>query len=163
MTLPPSQQHALDAIDDVLQSAEPRLATMFGVFTDLTRLDSMPAAETLPPEPWWARYRLPGWRYRAGRHRSRPGRQYQPGRRYQHGRRGGRHLVRIVLVPLLLIVAASLLIVNLVSSGAAGRRGCGQAVAVVMASRLRSAVSDSAGSGGTGCTSASVRPTVGTR
>ena len=49
MTLPASQQHALNAIDDVLQSAEPRLATMFGVFTDLTRMEAMPAAETLPP------------------------------------------------------------------------------------------------------------------
>jgi hypothetical protein len=163
MTLPPSQQHALDAIDDVLQSAEPRLATMFGVFTDLTRLDSMPAAETLLPEPWWARYRLPGLRFRAGRHQSRPGRRYRHAHRYQHGRRRGRHLVRIVLVPLLLIAAASLLIVSLVSNGAGGRRGCGQAVAAVMASRLRSAVSDSAGSGGTGCTSVGVQPTGGTR
>ena len=63
MTLPPSQQHALNAIDDVLQSAEPRLATMFGFFTDLTRMEAMPAAETLPPDPWWARWarhRRPG-------------------------------------------------------------------------------------------------------
>ncbi len=161
MTLPPSQQHALDAIDDVLQSAEPRLATMFGVFTDLTRRDAMPAVETLPPEPWWARYRPPGSRYRAGR--PRPGRQHQHRQRYQPGRWGGRQLVRIVLVPLLLMAAASLLIVSLVSSGAACRRGCGQAVAVVMASRLRSAVSDSAGSGGSGCTSRGTRPSVGTR
>jgi hypothetical protein len=163
MTLPPSQQHALDAIDDVLQSAEPRLATMFGVFTDLTRLDDMPAVETLPPEPRWARYRPPGLRYRAGRPRSRPGQQHQHRQRYQPGRWGGRQLVRIVLVPLLLMAAASLLIVSLVSSGAAGRRSCGQAVAVVMASRLRSAVSDSAGSGGTGCTSGGVRSPAGTR
>ena len=163
MTLPASQQRALDAIDDVLQSAEPRLATMFGVFTDLTRLDAMPAAETLPPEPWWTRGRPPGLRYRAGRHRSRPGRQHQHRQRYQSGRWGGRQLVRIVLVPLLLMAAASLLIVSLVSSGPAGRRGCGQAVALVMASRLRSAVSDSAGSGGTGCTSGSVRSPAGTR
>ncbi len=163
MTLPPSQQHALDAIDDVLQSAEPRLATMFGVFTDLTRRDAMPAAETLPPEPWWARYRPPGSRYRARRPRPRPGQQHQQWQRYQPGRWDGRHLVRIVLVPLLLVAAASLLIVSLVSSGAAGRRGCGQAVAVGMASRLRSAVSDSAGSGGSGCTSGGVRPSVGTR
>ena len=60
MTLPASQQHALDAIDDVLQSAEPRLATMFGVFTHLTRQEAMPAVETLPPGRWWTRYRLPG-------------------------------------------------------------------------------------------------------
>ena len=58
MALPPSQQHALNAIDDALQSAEPRLATMFGVFTDLTRMEAMPAAETLPPGPWWAGRRL---------------------------------------------------------------------------------------------------------
>ncbi len=66
MTLPASQQRALDAIDDVLQSAEPRLATMFGVFTDLTRRDAMPAAETLVPGPWWARHRLAGPLYRPG-------------------------------------------------------------------------------------------------
>ena len=72
MTLPPSQQHALNAIDDVLQSAEPRLATMFGVFTDLTRTEAMPAAETLPPGPWWARWgrhRLPGYLARRSRAR----------------------------------------------------------------------------------------------
>ncbi len=78
MTLPASQQHALDAIDDVLQSAEPQLATMFGVFTDLTRQEGMPAVETLPPCPWWARFRLPGRHYRPGR---------RPGPR---GRRAGR-------------------------------------------------------------------------
>jgi hypothetical protein len=61
------------------------------------------------------------------------------------------------------MAAASLLIVSLVSSGAAGRRGCGQAVAVVMASRLRSAVGDSAGSGGSGCTSGGARSPVGNR
>lgn len=67
MTLPASQQHALDVIDDVLQSAEPQLASMFGVFTDLTRLEAMSAVETLPPGQWWNRYQLPGHRYRPGR------------------------------------------------------------------------------------------------
>ncbi len=105
MTLPASQQHALDAIDDVLQSAEPRLATMFGVFTDLTRLEAMPAVETLPPGRWWTRYRLPGHRYR-------PGRPHHSGRR-----RADRRLGRIVLVPLLLVAAVSLLIVSLISAG----------------------------------------------
>jgi len=155
MTLHRSQQHALDVIDDVLQSAEPRLATMFGVFTDLTRLEAMPAAETLPPGPWWSRYRLPGHRYRPGRqqyHRGQP--------RYQRGRRAGQRLVRMVLIPLLLMAAASLLIVSLVSSGAGGRRGCGQAAAMVY--RVRSAVSDSAGSGGTNCPGRT-QPAAGTR
>ena len=146
MTLPASQQHALDAIDDVLQSSEPRLATMFGVFTDLTRLEAMPPVETLPPGRWWTRHGRPGPRYRPGwlAHQRHPSGQ----QRYQHGRRATRRLRQIVLVPLLLLAAVSLLIVGLVSSGPAGRRGCGQAVAAVMASRLRSAVSDTAGSGG---------------
>jgi hypothetical protein len=167
MTLPASQQHALDAIDDVLQSSEPRLATMFGVFTDLTRLEAMPPVETLPPGRWWTRHGLPGPRYRPGwlahqRHRS--GQQ-----RYQHRRRATRRLRQIVLVPLLLLAAVSLLIVGLVSSGPAGRRGCGQAVAAVMASRLRSAVSDTAGSGGTqgtvaaGCPAGGAAPAAGSR
>ncbi len=164
MTLPASQQRALDAIDDVLQSAEPRLATMFGVFTDLTRLDAMPAAETLEPRPWWARHRLAGPRYRpgwSGHQRHRPGqRRHRPGR---HPLRAGRRLSRIVLIPMLLLAAVSLVIVSLVSSGPAGRRGCGQAVAAVMAARLRSAVNASTGSGSTGCPSSSAQPVLGGR
>ena len=161
MTLPASQQRALDAIDDVLQSAEPRLATMFGVFTDLTRLDAMPAAETLEPGPWWARHRLAGPLYRPGWSGHLP--HWAGQRRHQpvgHPLRAGRRLSRIVLVPLLLLAAVSLVVVSLVSSGPGGRRGCGQAVAAVMAARLRGAVSASAGSGGaggTGCPSSAQR------
>ena len=114
MTLPSSQQHALDAIDDNLQTAEPRLATMFGVFTDLTRQEAMPAVETLPPESWWTWHPRPG--RRAGR------------RRPASGRSGpGRRMGRIVLVPLLLIAALSVVVVSLAGSGAAGRRGRAQA------------------------------------
>lgn len=157
MTLPASQQHALDAIDAGLQSAEPQLATMFGVFTDLTRLEAMPAVETMPPGRWWARYQLPGRRYR-------PSRRHHP-----RGRRVGRRLGRIVLVPLLLIAAVSLLIVSLVNAGPTGRRGCAQAVAAVMSARVRPAVaSSSAGSAGTGmagsgCRADSAQPASGSR
>ncbi len=161
MTLPGRQQHALDAIDDILQSAEPRLATMFGLFNDLNRLEAMPAVETLRPGRWWARHGRPGHHYRPGwigqpghhhTRRSQPGR---PGR--ERHPRGGR-LGRIALVPLLFIAAASLVIVGLVGSGAAGRRGCGPAAAAaaVMAARLRGTVIDATGgtgSGGTGCPS----------
>jgi len=164
MTLPAGQQRALDAIDDVLQSAEPRLATMFGVFTDLTRLDAMPAVETLEPGPWWTRHRLAGPLYRpgwAGHQRHRPGqRRHGPGR---HPVQAGRRLSRVVLIPMLLLAAVSLVIVSLVSSGPAGRRGCGQAVAAVMAARLRGAVSASAGPGSTGCPSSSAQPVMGGR
>ena len=152
MTLPASQQHALDAIDDLFQSSEPRLATMFGVFTHVTRQEVMPAVETLPPGRWWTRYRLPGRHYR-------PGRQQHP-----RGRRPG----RIVLVPLLLIAAVGLLISSLVSTGSAGR-GCGQAAVMVMAARQRttagnaSRTSGTADWGGANCRTASPQPAGGSR
>ena len=157
MTLPASQQHALDAIDDVLQSAEPQLASMFGVFTDLTRLEAMPAVETLPPGRWWSRYRLPGHRYR-------PGRPHHSGRRRAGGRLG-----RIVLVPLLLVAAVSLVIVSLINAGPTGRRGCAQAVVMVMGAGMRSTpskavgTSSAAGMGGANCRAASSQPAIGTR
>ena len=124
-------------------------ATMFGVFTDLTRQEAMPAAETLPPESWWTWHPLPGRR---------------PGpRRPSAGRSGpGRRMGRIVLVPLLLIAALSVVVVSLAGSGAAGRRGCGQAVAVVMAARLRS-TAGKAVSGGSGCPARRTRPAAGKR
>lgn len=157
MTLPASQQHALDAIDDVLQSVEPRLATMFGVFTHLTRQEAMPAVETLPPGRWWTRYRLPG-------------RPYRPGRQQHHprGRRADRRLGRVVLIPLLLIAAVSLLITSLISAGSAGR-GCGQAAVMVMAARQRTTAARAARTGtaesmgGTGCRTASPQPAGGSR
>jgi hypothetical protein len=171
MTLPPSQQHALNAIDDVLQSAEPRLATMFGVFTDLTRMEAMPAAETLPPRPWWARWarhRLPGHlarrsrarRFRTGRP-GRPGSGRWPGE--QAGRRAGRQLSRIVLIPVLLLAAASLLVVSLVSSGTAGKRGCGHAVTTAMLPGLGRVATGTSGSGGAACPAGSPQPTAGSR
>jgi hypothetical protein len=163
MTLPPSQQHALNAIDDVLQSGEPRLASMFGVFTDLTRLEAMPDAETLPPGPWWTRHRLPGHRYLATHYLAGRGRAGRPRRTRRPGQDAGRRLGRLVLVPLLLLAVAGLLIVSLVSSGAAGRRGCGQAVAAVMTSRLRSAAAGAAGSGGAGCPAGRAQPSGGSR
>jgi hypothetical protein len=167
MTLPPSQQHALNAIDDVLQSAEPRLATMFGFFTDLTRMEAMPAAETLPPAPWWARHRLPGHparrsqarRFRAGRP-GRPGSGRWPGE--QAGRRAGRQLSRIVLIPVLLLAAASLLVVSLVSSGTAGKRGCGHVVTAAMLPGLGRVATGTSGSGAA-CPAGSPQPTAGSR
>ena len=158
MTLPPSQQHALNAIDDVLQSAEPRLATMFGFFTDLTRMEAMPAAETLPPDPWWARWarRPRARRFLAGR----PGSGRWPGE--QAGRRAGRQLGRIVLIPVLLLAAASLLVVSLVSSGTAGKRGCGHVVTAAMLPGLGRVATGTSGSGAA-CPAGSPQPTAGSR
>ena len=53
MSLPASQQRALDAIDSDLRVADTRLASMFRVFTELTRLEKMPRIETLQPARWW--------------------------------------------------------------------------------------------------------------
>ena len=136
MTLPASQQHALDAIDEVFQSAEPRLATMFGVFTHLTGLETMPAVETLPPGRWWTRYRLPGRHYRPGR------------QQYPRGQAGRPQARRVVLLPLLLIAAVGLLISSLISAGSAGR-GCGQAAVMVMASPAAGNPGNAARTGGT--------------
>ena len=155
MTLPASQQHALNAIDEVFQSAEPRLATMFGVFTHLTREEAMPAVETLPPGRWWSRYRLPG-------------RPYRPGRQHHHRRWASRRLGRVMLLPLLLIMAAGLIISSLVSAGSAGR-GCGQAAVMVMAARHRTTAGKAGGAGGAAslgganCRTASPQPADGSR
>jgi hypothetical protein len=160
MALPPSQQYALNAIDDVLQSAEPRLAMMFGVFTDLTRLEAMPSAETLPPGPWWARHRLPGRCYRASPYRAGRLRARRPGRGGS-GRPPGRQLGRVMLIPLLLLAVASLLVVSLVGSGTAGRRGCGQAAVAITAAGLRSAISAAQAPGSAGCPAGRSRPATG--
>jgi hypothetical protein len=98
MSLPASQQHALDAIDVGLQTGDPRLARMFAVFTRLTGQDSMPARETLPPCQWWAR-----GRWRAG------------------------SIAARLLVPLLLAAALSLLILSILASPAGVRRDCSHA------------------------------------
>ena len=68
-----------------------------------------------------------------------------------------------MLVPLLLLVAASLLVVSLVSSGAAGRRGCGRAVAAAMVPGLLGSVPGAPGSGGAGCRAGRPQPTAGSR
>lgn len=55
MSLPASQQRALDAIDTDLRAADSRLASMFTVFTELTQLEKMPVTETFQPVRWWTR------------------------------------------------------------------------------------------------------------
>jgi len=47
MSLPACQQRILDRIDGTLQVRDPRLASMFWIFTRLTRHEPMPRAEEL--------------------------------------------------------------------------------------------------------------------
>ena|SRR5215472_5397665 len=58
MTLPAGQQRVLDRIEDALQVAEPRLASMYAIFTRLTKNEVPPGREQLPARR--------GWRYRLG-------------------------------------------------------------------------------------------------
>jgi hypothetical protein len=53
MSLPACQQRTLDRIDTALRVREPRLASMFAIFTRLAGDE-----ET----PWWERLQAPRWR-----------------------------------------------------------------------------------------------------
>src|SRR5262252_1063802 len=59
MSLPASQQRVLDRIEEVLKKREPRLASMFAMFTRLNIGERLPRTEALELVPWWSprRYR----------------------------------------------------------------------------------------------------------
>lgn len=61
MSLPASQQRVLDRIEETLKNREPRLASMFAMFTRLATNEGLPRIEALHPVPWWSpkRYRSP--------------------------------------------------------------------------------------------------------
>jgi hypothetical protein len=65
MSLPPAQQKALDAMAEGLQVSEPRLVSMFAIFTRLTRNEAAPRREQLPAGHL-GRIRLPVGRRGAG-------------------------------------------------------------------------------------------------
>jgi hypothetical protein len=49
VTLPAGQQQVLDRIESDLEGCEPRLRSMFAIFTRLTRDDGAPRTESLQP------------------------------------------------------------------------------------------------------------------
>ena len=53
MGLPASQQRVLDRIEEALKKREPRLASMFAIFTRLTVHEGLPRIEALDLVPWW--------------------------------------------------------------------------------------------------------------
>ncbi len=114
MTLPASQQRALNAIDELLRRGDPRLARMFGVFTELTRQEGMPPAETLPPSRLWRR---PG---RRGAPRWLPPTRL-PGQ--------GARLRRLFILPLLVAATLGLLVLAIVATPPVAPRRCGQVTA----------------------------------
>ena len=123
MSLPASQQRALDAIDSHLCGTDIRLASMFTVFTELTRLEKMPLAETVQPIRWWAR---------AGRRAAR--------RPRRSGRAG-----TIMLVPLLLAAMLSLLLLSMLTTRPAGSRRCAHTASFIAPVRLASTADCAAG------------------
>jgi hypothetical protein len=50
VSLPVSQQRVLEGIESALEGAEPRLRSMFAIFTKLTRDEGTPRTEALPAE-----------------------------------------------------------------------------------------------------------------
>ncbi|HTT51275.1 MAG TPA: hypothetical protein VMH35_07735 [Streptosporangiaceae bacterium] len=124
MSLPVSQQRALDAIDHELRGADRRLAGMFRVFSELTRLEKMPPAETYQPARWWAG---------AGR---RTGRRPRSCTLRGCCRRAPRAVGTIVLVPLLLAATLSLLLLGVLTTGPAGRGRCAPVASFVAPARL---------------------------
>lgn len=59
MSLPARQQRVLETIEHVLQHGEPRLASMFAMFTRLNTNEGFPRTERLDAGPWrpWSRRR----------------------------------------------------------------------------------------------------------
>jgi hypothetical protein len=99
MSLPACQQRVLDSIDGTLQKRDPRLASMYSIFTRLAGHDPMPIGEQLAPD----------FVFRAGR---RLGRVSTPQTR----------LGALLVLPVVLAVVAWLLFLGPLAGSV---RGCG--------------------------------------
>jgi len=60
VSLPVSEQRTLDGIESVLEGGEPRLRSMFAIFTRLTRDEGEPRTEALRAQTLLRRVRLTG-------------------------------------------------------------------------------------------------------
>lgn len=101
MSLPACQQRILDTIAGTLQVRDPRLASMFAIFTKLSRQEPMPAAEALQVSRLrWALRRMQ-WNARRVRRKAR--------RLRQTGARRSR-LRAFVIVPVVLAAFVSLIV-----------------------------------------------------
>ena len=52
MSLPVAQERALTSIEQALRSRDPRLNSLFSIFTRLTRQEAMPTIEQIRPRRW---------------------------------------------------------------------------------------------------------------
>lgn len=113
MGLPAGQQRILDRMEDALRVGEPRLASMYSIFTRLTRGEARPPREQLPYRRGWR-----SWSVRVRYALSVP-RLYRSWRllRTRPGNRNRFMVPRLlVLGQLVAIVAALGLLVGLASS-----------------------------------------------
>jgi hypothetical protein len=55
MSLPASEERALTRIEQMLLARDPRLKSLFTIFTRLTRQEAMPVTEQLQPRRWRSR------------------------------------------------------------------------------------------------------------
>ena len=55
MSLPACQERMLSAIEKTLRAGEPRLASIFAIFTRLASGEELPRTEQLMPQPWLRR------------------------------------------------------------------------------------------------------------
>lgn len=59
MGLPASQRRTLESIERRLRAREPKLASMFSIFTHLTQNEVLPSTEAISDRPWfWLTGRL---------------------------------------------------------------------------------------------------------
>lgn len=115
MTLSARQRRALDSIEQQLRAREPRLASMFAMFTRLAKDDLPPATETIEVRRWQWLAELTA--------------ALIPRRRRQHLRTAGGAVTRFVNVAFVPFIVLSLLITAIVLGGhGPSANRCGQAL-----------------------------------
>ena len=120
MSLPACQERMLSAIEKTLRAGEPRLASIFAIFTRLASGEELPRTEQLMPQPWLQRVLASAGRaFRSFFPRSRP-------RGIAAVRARGRPAARlraVVVLPVLLLIMAS----ATVATALAGTHACASA------------------------------------
>ena len=114
MTLTARQRHALDMIEQHLGAREPRLASMFAIFTKLNKDDSPPTSEIIEVRRWdWLTERIARFR----RHQRR-----------RHARADNRAVARFVNVAFVPFVVVGLLVTVIVVGLHGSANRCNQPV-----------------------------------
>jgi hypothetical protein len=121
MSLPACQERMLSAIEKTLRAGEPRLASIFAIFTRLASGEELPRTEQLMPQPWLRRVLASAGRaFRLFFPRPRP-------RGIAAVRAPGRPATRlraVVVLPVLLLIMAS---ATVATAALAGTHACAPA------------------------------------